>query len=93
VRVERTFLPNRKEKIMKEYIQTTKLNGFVNPTHLIIEVFKVMNNAKKEIYFATRYHDPHISAKVFEKFRKGVTIQVLEGNPEQISDSADWQRE
>jgi hypothetical protein len=63
---------------MKEYIQTIKLNGVVNPTHLtsfwglylfddlIIEVLKVINNAKKEIYFATMYHDRHVSAEVRE---------------------------
>ena len=44
-----------------------------------------MDNAEKEIYFATRYHDPHVSSKVFEKFSKGVTIHILDGNPEQIS--------
>ncbi len=52
---------------------------------LIIEVLKVMDNAQKEIYFATRYHDQHVSSRVFEKFGKGVRIHILDGNPEQIS--------
>jgi hypothetical protein len=34
---------------------------------------------------ATRYHDPHVSNMVFNKFGKGVTIHILDGNPEQIS--------
>jgi hypothetical protein len=37
------------------------------------------------VYFATRYHDPHVSSKVFEKLAKGVTIHILDGNPEQIT--------
>jgi hypothetical protein len=79
------FPPEQKEKIMNEYIETSGLKGIVNTTQLssfnvvkkyddlIIEVLKVMDNAEKEIYFATRYHDPHVSSKVFEKFSKGVT--------------------
>jgi hypothetical protein len=39
----------------------------------------------KEVYFATRYHDPYVSTKVFEKFSKCVSIHILDGNPEQIS--------
>jgi hypothetical protein len=91
------FPAEQKEKIMNEYIETSGLKGVVNTTqlssfnvvknydNLIVEVLKVMNNADNEIYFATRYHDPHVSSKVFEKFSKGVTIHILDGNPEQIS--------
>ena len=91
------FPPEQKEKIMNEYIKTTNMNGVLNATQLssfsivkrfddlIVEVLKVMDNAEKEIYFATRYHDPYVSTKVFEKFSKGVTIHILDGNPEQIS--------
>ncbi len=91
------FPPEQKEMIMNEYIKTTIMNDVINTTHLasfsivkqfddlIVEVLKVMDNAEKEIYFATRYHDPHVSSKVFEKFSKGVTIHILDGNPEQIS--------
>ena len=91
------FPPEQKEKIMNEYIETTNMNEVLNATQLssfsvvkkfddlIVEVLKVMDNAEKEIYFATRYHDPHVSSKVFEKFSKGVTIHILDGNPEQIS--------
>jgi predicted transcriptional regulator len=91
------FPVEQKEKIMNEYIETSELKGIVNTTQLssfnvvkkyddlIIEVLKVMDNAENEIYFATRYHDPHVSSKVFEKFSKGVTIHILDGNPEQIS--------
>jgi hypothetical protein len=91
------FPPEQKEKIMNEYIETTNMNEVLNATQLssftvvkkfddlIVEVLKVMDNAEKEIYFATRYHDPYVSTKVFEKFSKGVTIHILDGNPEQIS--------
>jgi CRISPR/Cas system-associated protein endoribonuclease Cas2 len=91
------FPLEQKEKIMNECIETTGLKGVINTTHLssfsivkqfddlIVEVLKVLDNAEKEIYLATRYHDPHVSNKVFEKFGKGVTIHILDGNPEQIS--------
>ena len=91
------FPPEQKEKIMNEYIETTKLKDVINTTHLtsfsvvnkfddlIVEVLKVLDNAEREVYFATRYYDPHVSSKIFEKFAKGVTIHILDGNPEQIS--------
>ena len=82
------FPPEQKEKIMNEYIETTNMNEVLNATQLssfsvvkkfddlIVEVLKIMDNAEKEIYFATRYHDPYVSTKVFEKFSKGVTIHI-----------------
>ena len=91
------FPVEQKEKITNEYIETTGLKHVINTTHLysfsvvrkyedlIVEVLKVLDNAEKEVYFATRYHDPHVSSKVFEKIAKGVTIHVLDGNPEQIT--------
>jgi predicted transcriptional regulator len=91
------FPPEQKEKIMNEYIETTELKDVINTTHLtsfnvvnqfddlIVEVLKVLDNAEREVYFATRYYDPHVSAKIFEKFAKGVTIHILDGNPDQIS--------
>jgi len=87
----------QKEKIINEYVETTGLKGVINTTQLssfsvanrfddlIVEVLKVLDNAEKEVYFATRYHDPHISTKVFEKIGKGLTIHILDGNPEQIT--------
>jgi predicted transcriptional regulator len=91
------FPVEQQEKIINEYIKTTGLNSIINTTNLtsfrvvnqfddlIVEVLKVLDNAEKEVYFATRYHDPHVSAKIFEKIAKGVTIHILDGNPEQIS--------
>jgi hypothetical protein len=46
---------------------------------------KVIDNAENEIYFATRYYDPHVSNMVFNKLGKGVSIHVLDGNPEQFT--------
>ena len=91
------FPIDQKEKIINEYIETTGLKSLINTTHLssfsvvkrfddlIVEVLKVLDNAEKEVYFATSYHDPHVSSKVFEKIGKGVTIHILDGNPEQIT--------
>jgi hypothetical protein len=91
------FPIEEKEKIINEYIETTGLKVVINTTHLssfsvvkhfddlIVEILKVLDNAEKEVYFATSYHDPHVSSKVFEKIGKGVTIHILDGNPEQIT--------
>jgi predicted transcriptional regulator len=91
------FPIEQQEKIISEYIESTGLKDMINTTNLtsfrvvnqfddlIVEVLKVLDNAEKEVYFATRYHDPHVSAKIFEKLAKGVTIHILDGNPDQIS--------
>lgn len=91
------FPDDQKENIISEYFGTASLNDVTNSTQLtsfnlvkkfeklIPEVIKILENAENEVYFATRYHDPHVSAKVFEKFGKGATIHILDGNPEQIS--------
>jgi predicted transcriptional regulator len=59
-------------------VETTKLKDVISTTHLtsfnvvnqfddlIVEVLKVLDNAEREVYFATRYYDPHISAKILE---------------------------
>jgi hypothetical protein len=91
------FPLDQKENIVNEYVATTSLKGMINTTqltsfnvvnrfeNLIPEVMKVLDNAENEVYFATRYYDPHVSNIVFQKFGKGVTIHILDGNPEQIS--------
>lgn len=91
------FPSDKKENIINEYIATTGLKGSISGTQLtsynvvkrfeqlIPEVMKVLDNAESEIYFATRYYDPHVSNLVFDKFTKKVTIHILDGNPDQIS--------
>jgi predicted transcriptional regulator len=91
------FPPEKKENIIDNYIVTSGLFGSVNATlltsynavnkfeQLIPEVMKVLDNAESEVYFATRYYDPHVSNLVFQKFSKGVAIHLLDGNPDQIS--------
>jgi predicted transcriptional regulator len=90
------FPVDKKENIVNEYLATASLNGSMNATQLtsynvvkrfeqlIPEVMKVLENAENEVYFATRYYDPHVSNMVFQKFGKGVTIHILDGNPDQI---------
>lgn len=91
------FPSHQKETVINEILQSSNLKGIVNSTHLsgftiikdfnrlINEVIKVLDNAQSEVYFATRYHDPHVSSKTFEKFSHGVKIHILDGNPEQIN--------
>jgi hypothetical protein len=91
------FPSDRKESIIDEIVKGSNLKSFINSTHLtgfaiikdfnrlVIEVIRMFEDAKKEIYFASRYHDPHVSKKMFDKVEKGVTVHFLDGNPPQIS--------
>jgi hypothetical protein len=69
----RNDLPGtERDLLIKELLEVSELNQTTNDTHLssftivrnferlIIEVLRVLDNAKKEIYFASRYHDPHV---------------------------------
>ena len=91
------FPADRKESIIDAILKGSNLKNFINSTHLtgfaiikdfnhlIIEVIRMLEDAKKEIYFASRYHDPHVSKKMFEKVESGVIVHFLDGNPQQIS--------
>jgi DNA-binding transcriptional ArsR family regulator len=97
LKTRKDFPADRKESIIDEIVNGSNLKNFINSTHLsgfaiikdfnrlIIEVIRMLEDAKKEIYFASRYHDPHVSRKMFEKVEKGVTLHFLDGNPGQIS--------
>jgi hypothetical protein len=97
VKSRKDFPSEQKEEIVERFLNTTSLDDFISSTQLasfnlvrnfdrlIPEVLKVLDNADKEVYFATKYHDPHISNLVFRKFENGVSIHILDGNPEQIS--------
>ena len=91
------FPADRKESIIDEIVKGSNLKNFINSTHLtgfaiikdfnrlVIEVIRMLEDAKKEVYFASRYHDPHVSKKMFDKVEKGVSVHFLDGNPQQIS--------
>src|SRR2546427_4191387 len=91
------FPADRKESIIDEIVKGSNLKNFINSTHLtgfamikdfnrlVNEVIRMLEDAKKEIYFASRYHDPHVSKKMFDKVEKGVSLHFLDGNPKQIS--------
>ncbi len=97
LKARKDFPLHQKETVVDEIIRGSNLKEIVNSTHLsgfavikdfnrlIIETMKLMENAQKEVYFASRYHDPHVASKTFEKFAKGVTLHILDGNPEPIS--------
>jgi hypothetical protein len=97
LKARKDFPLHQKETVVDEIIRGSNLKDIVNSTHLsgfavikdfnslIIETIKLMENAQKELYFASRYHDPHVASKTFEKFAKGVTLHILDGNPEPIS--------
>jgi DNA-binding HxlR family transcriptional regulator len=92
------FPPVQKDAIINQLVQSNdSLNRMLNSTYLssfsvlkdfnrlIIEVMRVLDNAQKNIYFASRYHDPHVSGKLFESFSKGIGVHIIDGTPDQIS--------
>jgi hypothetical protein len=92
------FPSSQKEKVIEEIIQNTGLKDVVNGTHLsgfsvikdynklILEVTKLMGSAQKEVYLATRYHDPHFSKLMFHKIaNEGLMMHLLDGLPDQIT--------
>lgn len=91
------FPLQQKERVIDEIIQNCNLKSIVNGTHLsgfsvikdynrlVIEVTKLLEGAQKEVYLATRYHDPHFSKLLFAKVADGVTLHMLDSLPEQIS--------
>jgi hypothetical protein len=97
LKTRQDFPAERKESIIDEIVKGSNLKNFINSTHLtgfaiikdfnrlVNEVIRMLEDAKKEIYFASRYHDPHVSKKMFDKVEKGVTVHLLDGNPPQIS--------
>jgi len=87
-----------KEKLIEEMIQNTSLKGIVNGTHLsgfsvikdynklVLEVTRLLESAEKEVYLASRYHDPHFSKLMFHKIaNEGLMMHELDGLPDQIS--------
>jgi predicted transcriptional regulator len=87
-----------KEKLIEEMIQNTSLKSIVNGTHLsgfsvikdynklVLEVTKLLESAEREVYLATRYHDPHFSKLMFHKVaNEGLMMHMLDGLPDQIS--------
>jgi predicted transcriptional regulator len=87
-----------KEKLIEEMIQSTSLKSIVNGTHLsgfsvikdydklVLEVTRLLASAEKEVYLASRYHDPHFSKLMFHKIaNEGLMMHLLDGLPDQIS--------
>ena len=97
LKTRKDFPSFQKEVVIDEIIRGSNLRDIVNSTHLsgfavikdynrlVVEVLKVIDNAQKEIYFATRYHDPHVSSKTFQKFSEGVAIHFLDALPQPIT--------
>ncbi|HEX6280646.1 MAG TPA: hypothetical protein VFZ67_00300 [Nitrososphaera sp.] len=92
------FPLREKEKLIEEMIQNSSLKSIVNRTHLsgfsvikdynklVLEVTKLLESAEKEVYLATRYHDPHFSKLMFHKVaNEGLMMHMLDGLPDQIS--------
>lgn len=97
LRAKPDFPAHQKDAVINEIINASNLRHIVNSTHLsgfsvikdfnslIHEVMKLLENAQKEVFLASRYHDPFVSQKLIEKFGKGVEIHLLDGNQPNVS--------
>lgn len=97
LKARQDFPLHQKESVINEILQSSSLKNIVNATHLsgfsvvkdynklILEVIKLMGLAQKEVYLATRYHDPNFSKIMFKRISEGVTMHLLDGLPDQIS--------
>jgi hypothetical protein len=95
---KRSDMPaSQKDNMIKVLLNGSQLTEITNGTYLsgfsiikdfdrlIVEVMRLLDNAEKEVYFASRYHDPHVSNLTFKKFSEGVTMHILDGNPDSIT--------
>jgi predicted transcriptional regulator len=98
LKARQDFPLHQKENVIDEIIQNSGLKTIVNGTHLsgfsvikdynrlVLEVTRLLESAEKEVYLASRYHDPHFSKLMFHKVaNEGLTMHLLDGLPEQIS--------
>jgi predicted transcriptional regulator len=97
LKARQDFPLHQKESVISELIQNSTLKDIVNTTHLsgftvlkdynklILEVIKLMGLAQKEVYLATRYHDPNFSKLMFQRISEGVKMHLLDSLPEAIN--------
>lgn len=91
------FPLHQRDTVINEIIQSSNLRSILNSTHLsgflvvknydqlVAEVIKLLGLAQKEVYLATRYHDPNFSKIIFKKISDGLKVYMLDSLPEQIS--------
>lgn len=97
LRARQDFPLHQKESVIGEILRSSNLRSIVNSTHLsgfsvvkdynqlVAEVIKLLGLAQKEVFLATRYHDPNFAKIIFEKISKGLMVHMLDSLPEQIS--------
>lgn len=91
------FPLHQRDSVINEIIQSSNLKNILNSTHLsgfsvvknynqlVAEVIKLLGLAQKEVFLATRYHDPNFSKIIFKKISEGLKVHMLDSLPEQIS--------
>lgn len=97
LKTRQDFPLHQRDSVVNEIIQSSNLRSILNSTHLsgfsvvknynqlVAEVIKLLGLAQKEVYLATRYHDPNFSKIIFKKISEGLKVHMLDGLPEQIS--------
>ena len=69
--------------VSSRMLNSTYLSSFFvikDFNRLIIEVMRFLDHAQKNVYFASRYHDSHVSTKLFETFSKGIGLHIIDSN-------------
>ncbi len=98
IKTQNNFPPQQKDTIINEIIKGSNLKDIVTSTHLssfniikdfdslVNEILKVLDNAREEVYLASRYHHPYVSAKIFDKFSTDhLSLHILDGNAGNVS--------
>ncbi len=67
------------------YVSPNKIKIINTWDELLKQLSKYTQMAKKEIYLASRYHDPVIEKNILDKFQEGITLHVLDGSPGKVN--------
>jgi len=67
------------------YVSPSKIKIINTYDELLKQLSKYTQMVKKEIYIASRYHDPVIEKNILDKFQEGITLYVLDGSPGKVN--------
>ncbi len=67
------------------YVSPNKIKITATWDELLKRLSEFLQMAKKEIYVASRYHDPVIAKNILDKFKEGVTLYMLDASADNVN--------
>ncbi len=67
------------------YVSPSKIKVINTWDELLQQLSKYLQIAKKEIYVASRYHDPIVAKNILDSFKEGVAVYILDGSPDNVN--------